>query len=96
LEGNKWSKERLERAMGEAKEDFIKMEMELHKLLVKFCLHALKIAQKSKSEPLTALQEVQVIEKEIEYVIEDISRPAFTDLVIRATQLEFSKLQSEN
>ena len=55
-EKEKWSKNNLDEAMKEVKEEFIELQMQLNHLLVKICLRALKTIQQDKSEPLNPLQ----------------------------------------
>ena len=43
--------------------------MQLHLLLVKICLRALKTFQQGKSEPLNPLQIRQIVEHELDYIL---------------------------
>ena len=94
-EERKWNREKLDKAMREGKDEFIDLEMQLHTLVVKFCLRALKTFQKGKSEPLNPVQINQIVEHEIEYVLKDISEPEFMDLTIKRTKLEWEKQEQK-
>jgi predicted nuclease with TOPRIM domain len=90
-ERKKWNKYELDEAMKESKDEFKDLEMQLHELAVKFCLRALETFQKAKSEPLNPLQISQIIGREIEHVIDDISGSEFMDVTIKRTKLEWEK-----
>lgn len=94
-EERKWNREKLDKAMREGKDEFIDLEMQLHTLVVKFCLRALKTFQKGKSEPLNPVQINQIVEHEIEYVLKDISGPEFMDVTIKRTKLEWKKQEQK-
>lgn len=94
-ERKKWSKNKLDQAMKEAKDEFIELQMQLHYLLVKICLRALKTFQQGKSEPLNPLQIRQIVEHELDNLVEDISKPSFMDVTLKRTMLEWKKLQEK-
>ncbi len=92
-ERKKWSLGKLKKATKESEAEFIKLGMELHHLIVRFGLRALKTFQHAKKEPLNPLQIGQIIEREIDNVIEDISKPDFIDTTIERTKKEWEKQQ---
>jgi hypothetical protein len=94
-ERKKWNTNKLDQAMKEAKEEFIELQMQLHHLLVKICLRALKTFQQGKSEPLNPLQIRQIVEHELDNIVEDISKPNFMDVTLKRTILEWEKLHEK-
>lgn len=94
-ERKKWNTNNLDEAMKEAKEEFVELQTQLHHLLVKICLRALKTFQQGKSEPLNPLQIRQIVEHELENIVEDTSKPSFFDVTLNRTLLEWEKLQGK-
>jgi hypothetical protein len=94
-ERKKWNTNKLDQAMKEAKEEFIELQIELHHMLVKICLRALKTFQQGKKEPLNPLQIRQIVEHELDNIVEDISKPSFMDVTLKRTILEWEKLQEK-
>lgn len=83
MKEDKWDKEKLEKAIKESKEEFFELQRRLTNLMVDIGLRALKTFQATKSEPLNPLQINQIVTKEIQAVIKDLSKPSFMDMVIQ-------------
>lgn len=94
-ENRKWNKEKMARAMKESKDEFAVLQFDLLNLMVKFSLRALKTFQAGKNEDLNPLQINEIVSREIESIIGDLSTPKFVDMIIKKTETDFYNGTSE-
>lgn len=95
MERNRWNTERMKKAMEEGKEEFIELSIKLHNLLVDFGVRALKTFQAGRGEPLNRLQVNQVVVREVEQVVKQISDPEFIELVVKKAEMKYYETSEE-
>lgn len=87
--------EKAEKEMEKGKEEFINLHRRLLNLMVDFSLRALETAQAATNGQLNHLQIIQVTGREIEAVIETLSKPSFVDMVTQKAEHDFYEGTSE-
>ena len=81
--------------MKESREELVNLKEQLHNLMVKFGLRALKLYQTGRNEPLKPIELSSLVKYELDSAIHDLSEPDSIDSIIKQTKIEWTKQQEK-
>jgi hypothetical protein len=91
-ERKKWDVKKLDKTMKNSKKEVVDLNLRLFNLVAEFGVRALKTFQAGKSEPLNPLQINQIVTREIQCVIDDLSKLQIADTIIKKAEQDFFNL----
>ena len=90
-EDGNWDSDSFDKKMKDSKNELSELQEEQQKLMVKFCLRALRVYQATRPEPLRPGEVALLIKNELNNVIADLTAQTNLDNITKLVKEEWTK-----
>ena len=92
-EEGKWDSDSFDKLMKNSKNELSELQKQQQKLMMKFCLRALRVYQATRPEPLRPSEVALLIRNELNNVITDLTAQPNLDEITKLVKEEWAKQQ---
>jgi hypothetical protein len=90
-EEGKWDSDGFDKLMKNSKNELSELQNKQQKLMVQFCMRALRVYQATRPEPLRPGEVALLIKNELNNVIADLTAPANLENITKLVKEEWAK-----
>ena len=90
-EEGKWDSNSFDKLMKDSKKELSELQNKQQKLMVLFCMRALRVYQATRPEPLRPGEVALLIKNELNNVIADLTAPANLENITKLVKEEWAK-----